>query len=62
MLVVDAVDQRVWDLVTMVPVLPKSMAVIAAILNFFIAGLGTCFAACVANDNVSKTQLTIALF
>ena len=59
---VDAVDKRVWDLVTMVPVLSKPMAITAAVLNFFIAGLGTCFAACVASDNVSKTQLTIALF
>ena len=44
------------------PTVPKPIAFVAAFLNIFIPGLGTMIAACAAENNVSKTQLTIGIF
>ena len=44
-----------WSLMTNVPKVSKPIAIIAAILNLVVPGLGTLFAACCAHDNVSKT-------
>ena len=54
-MVVDEKDKQVWDLVTDVPLVTKPVAVISAVLNLLIPGLGTAIAACSAKDNVSKT-------
>ena len=43
------------------PYVGKPVAIIAAILNIILPGFGTALAACMANDNVSKTQLVIGL-
>ena len=60
-LVVDDVDRQVWGLVSNVPLVSKPVAVVCAVLNFFVPGLGTLVAACTADDSVSKTQMTMAL-
>ena len=60
-MVVDDIDRQVWALVSNVPYVTKPVAIIAAILNFLLPGLGTAIAASAASDNVSKTQLIIAL-
>ena len=60
-LVVDDVDRQVWELATNVPRIGKNIAFACAVLNVIIPGLGTLVAACSANDNVSKTQMGIAL-
>ena len=51
-----------WALVSNVPYVSKPVAFVAAFFNFIFPGLGTAIAACAANENVSKTQLLIALF
>ena len=53
---------KTWELVSNVPYVPKHIAFISALINFVIPGLGTCITACMAEESVSKTQLTIALF
>ena len=60
-MVVDNIDKQVWLLVSDVPYVSKPVAIIAAILNFLLPGFGTVLAACMASDNVSKTQLCVAL-
>ena len=60
-LAIDDVDKQVWDLTTNVPRVGKPVAIVCAILNFVIPGLGTLVAACSAQENVSKTQMAIAL-
>ena len=55
-------DKQVWQMVTNVPYVSKPVAIVSAILNFLIPGLGTTVAACSDNELVSKTQLTVALF
>ena len=40
---------------TNVPRVSKPLAIISAFLNLIFPGLGTLFAACAAQDNVSKT-------
>ena len=42
-------------LVSNVPFVTKPVAVVSAILNVLIPGLGTAIAACFADQNVSKT-------
>ena len=54
-MVVDDIDRQVWALVSNVPYVTKPVAIIAAILNFFLPGFGTMIAACAATDTVSKT-------
>ena len=46
---------------TNVPRINKNLAFGCAVLNVIIPGLGTLVAACSANENVSKTQMGIAL-
>ena len=46
---------------TNVPLVPKLVAFGCAFLNILFPGLGTLTAACSASDNVSKTQMAIAL-
>ena len=50
-----------WELMTNVPKISKNIAYVCAVLNVVIPGLGTLVAACSAQDNVSKTQMGIAL-
>ena len=61
-LVVDDVDLQVWELTSNVPHVSKPIAVVSAILNFAVAGSGTLVAACAAGENVSKTQMVVAMF
>ena len=61
-MVVDEKDKQVWDLVTDVPLVTKPIAVISAIFNLLIPGLGTMISACSAKESVSKTQMTVAVF
>ena len=61
MLQVDDVDKHVWELTTNVPRISKPLAIVCAVLNLVVPGLGTLVAACSAQENVSKTQLAIAL-
>ena len=58
---VDDVDKQVWELTTNVPRVGKPIAIVCAVLNLVIPGLGTLVAACSAQENVSKTQMAIAL-
>mmetsp|Transcript_31596 Transcript_31596/g.48305 ORF Transcript_31596/g.48305 Transcript_31596/m.48305 type:complete len:109 (-) Transcript_31596:93-419(-) len=57
----DDVDKQIWARVTDVPEVSLVVAIISAILNVFIPGLGTTVTACAAKENVSKTQLMMAL-
>jgi hypothetical protein len=50
-----------WVTATNVPLVSKPIAIICAILNLIIPGVGTLLAACQTKANyVSKTQMTIA--
>jgi len=49
------VDKQIWELITNVPRLSKAMAVVFALINLVIPGVGTLAAACAAPENVSKT-------
>ena len=60
MMIVDEKDKLFWELVTDVPLVSRVMAVICALLNVLLPGLGTCVAACAAQETVSKTQLGMA--
>tara|TARA_B110001450_G_C17453160_1_gene412925 strand:- start:372 stop:611 length:240 start_codon:yes stop_codon:yes gene_type:complete len=60
-LVVDDMDRQVWMMVSNVPYVTKPVAGISALLNLLLPGFGTCLAACMADQNVSKTQLLVAL-
>ena len=53
-MVLDDVDKQVWDLVTNVPFVSKPVAIVSAVLNVFLPGFGTLFAACASPENVSK--------
>ena len=48
-----------WELISNVPSVSKPVAVVQAILNLVLPGVGTWVTACAASENVSKTQLTI---
>ena len=50
-----------WENLTNVPKVAKPIAFGSAFLNLFLPGSGTLLAACSASDNVSKTQMAIAL-
>ena len=58
---IDENDKMFWELLTNVPLVAKPIAFGCAFLNILIPGLGTLTAACAASDNVSKTQMAIAL-
>ena len=58
LLPVDEMDRQIWELITHMPKVTKTVAAVCAIVNFFLPGVGTFFLACAA-DNVSKTQVTI---
>ena len=61
-MVIDDVDRQVWELISNVPSVGKPVAVVQALFNFILPGTGTWITACAANENVSKTQLTIGMF
>ena len=44
-----------WMLVSNVPYVSKPVAIVCAVLNLLIPGLGTAIAACAADQNVPKT-------
>ena len=46
---------------TNVPHVSKPVAGVCVLFNLIFPGFGTLIAACAASDNVSKTQMTIAL-
>ena len=60
-LVVDDVDKQVFEMMTNVPHVSKPIAGVCAVLNLIFPGFGTLVAACASQENVSKTQMTIAL-
>ena len=60
--VVDDQDKMLWELVSTVPYVSTTVAIISALLNCFIPGFGTTLAACMADNVVSKTQLVVGLF
>ena len=60
-LVVDDMDRQVWMLVSNVPYVTKPIAAISAFLNLILPGFGTILAACMADQNVSKTQMFVGL-
>ena len=45
-MVVDSVDKKIWEMITEMPFVSKFVAVICAVLNLLIPGLGTAVAAC----------------
>ena len=45
-MVVDEKDKQLWALITDVPLVSKPIAVVSALLNLIIPGLGTLVAAC----------------
>ena len=47
-MVVDSVDKKIWEMITEMPFVSKFVAVICAVLNILIPGLGTAVAACAA--------------
>ena len=54
-MLIDDSDKQVYYLVSNVPHVSKPVAVVQAILNFLLPGLGTMVAACASETNVSKT-------
>ena len=61
-MVVDSVDKKIWEMITDMPLVSKFVGIVCAVLNVLLPGLGTCVAACAAQDTlVSKTQLGVAL-
>ena len=60
-LVIDDVDKQVYEMATNVPHVSKPVAGVCVLFNLIFPGFGTLIAACAASDNVSKTQMTIAL-
>ena len=58
---VDEVDIQMWEMATNVPRLSKEKAFGCVVLNVLIPGFGTILAACLADDNVSKSQCLIGL-
>ena len=60
-LVIDDVDKQVYEMATNVPHVSKPVAGICVLLNLVFPGFRTLIAACAASDNVSKTQMGIAL-
>ena len=60
-LVVDDSDRQIWELVTNVPRLSKTTAILCAFLNFILPGSGTMYAACKGEKSVSKAQCLIAV-
>tara|TARA_B110000285_G_C14622657_1_gene379823 strand:+ start:75 stop:371 length:297 start_codon:yes stop_codon:yes gene_type:complete len=60
-MVIDDTDKQFWELVTNVPRVHKNLSFVCVVLNFFLPGFGTLTAACSANENVSKTQMGMAL-
>ena len=60
-MVIDTTDKLVWEMATNVPHVSFELALGCAFLNLIIPGLGTLVAACSHNENVSKTQMAIAL-
>ena len=60
-LVVDDDDNHMFQLITMVPLVDKKVSILCCVFNFFLPGFGTLFAACSANETVSKTQMMMAL-
>lgn len=60
-LVVDDADRHIFELLTNVPKIDKPVAIFCAVLNFLLPGFGTLVATCSANDNVSKSQMGMAL-
>ena len=62
---IDEHDKNVWELITVksMPQVSKPVAVIQAIFNFFVPGVGTWIAACADSGNsVSKVHILIGLF
>lgn len=45
-MIVDSVDKKIWEMITDVPFVSKFVAVICAILNLLLPGLGTSVSAC----------------
>ena len=61
-LTVDMQDERIWQLLTDVPLVSKPLAVVFFILNVILPGFGTMFAACAhQGEYVSKTQISLGL-
>ena len=60
-LVIDDVDKQVFEMCTNVPHVSKPIAAVCCLLNLIFPGFGTLVAACAAQENVSKTQMSIAL-
>ena len=57
----DDVDKQVFEMCTNVPHVSKPIAGVCVLLNLIFPGFGTLVAACAAQENVSKTQMSIAL-
>ena len=57
----DDVDKQVFEMCTNVPHVSKPIAAVCVLLNLIFPGFGTLVAACAAQENVSKTQMSIAL-
>jgi len=47
-MIVDSVDKKIWEMITDMPLVSKFVAVLCAILNLLLPGLGTAVAACAA--------------
>lgn len=55
-MVVDSVDKKIWEMVSDMPLVSKLVAVVAAVVNVLLPGIGTTIAACGSQDSlVSKT-------
>ena len=60
-MVIDAIDKNVWDLVSQVPSCSWPVVGANCFLNLILPGTGTWVMACAGNESVSKTQLAIGL-
>ena len=58
---VNSQDLRVWELVTMVPVVGNIWSYICFILNVLLPGVGTMLCACLGDANLNKTQLVVGV-
>ena len=56
-----SLEEQVYEMATNVPHVSKPVAGVCVLFNLIFPGFGTLIAACAASDNVSKTQMTIAL-
>ena len=59
-LVTSETDNQVWEMVTVMPVVHKGVAVVVALINILLPGLGSLIMAYMYEESFSKVQMVIA--